>query len=298
MFEEELVVTQAEADYLEQSTRLQSQSLTWFSHRRGRITASKFGSVLHTSLLSPAQSLVDSLLKPSSKLHTPPVEWGVTNEPLAREEYKRISQFNHTSFEVDASGLVVNPTYPYLGASPDGLVSCSCCGEGLLEIKCPYSIRDQDPTTVIRNDFYLKFIDGHLQLSKKHNYFYQIQGQLALCNRSYCDFVCWTPHGVHIERIQRDFSTWDQMQPKLRLFFVEILLPKILSPSESAHNKENTSPNQTRRDVYCFCQKGEMGKMIACDNPKCPYQWFHFKCISLSVAPKGKWFCPECNSHN
>ena len=45
VFEQELVVTQAEADYLEQSTRLQSQSLTWFNHRRGRITASKFGLV-------------------------------------------------------------------------------------------------------------------------------------------------------------------------------------------------------------------------------------------------------------
>ena len=106
------MVTQAEADYLEQSTRLQSQSLTWFSHRRGRITASKLGSVLRTSLFPPAQSLVDSLLKPSPKIHSPSLEWGVTNEPLAREEYRRIPQVHHSSFKVDVSGLVVNPIYP------------------------------------------------------------------------------------------------------------------------------------------------------------------------------------------
>ena len=295
VFEQELVVMQAEADYLEQSTRLQSRSLTWFSHRRGRITASKFGSVFRTSPFSPAQSLVDSLLKPPPKIHSPSLEWGVTNEPRVREEYQKIIQVHHTSFKVDASGLVVNPTYPYLGASPDGLVSCSCCGEGLLEIKCPYSIREQDPTTVTGGNFYLKVVDGCLQLSKEHNYYYQIQGQLALCNRSYCDFVCWTPCGVHIERVVRDESFWNQMQPKLQTFFVEVLLPKILSPQPiNSSNKENTSPNQAKGDVYCFCRKGEKGRMIACDNPLCPYEWFHFRCVSLSAAPKGKWFCPEC----
>ena len=297
VFEQELVVTQAEADYLKQSTRLQSQSLTWFNHRRGRITASKFGLVFHTSLSSPAQSLVDSILKPATKIHSPALEWGVTNEPCAREKYKKISQVHHTSFKVDASGLVVNPAYPFLGASPDGNVCCSCCGEGLLEIKCPYSIRDRDPATVTGGDFYLKVTEGCLQLSRKHNYYFQVQGQLALCNRSYCDFVCWTPHGVHIERVARDVTTWQEMQPKLQAFFVEVLLPKVLSPQPDNPSDKKTSSIQARSNVYCFCRKGEKGRMIACDNPMCPYEWFHFRCVSLSAAPKGKWFCPECCKH-
>ena len=83
MFEQELVVMQAEADYLEQSTRLQPRSLTWFSHRKGRITASMFGSLFHTSLFSPAQSIVNSLLKPCPKILSSSLEWGVTSEPLA-----------------------------------------------------------------------------------------------------------------------------------------------------------------------------------------------------------------------
>ena len=52
----------------------------------------------------------------------------------------------HAEFEVEATGLHVNPKYPYLGASPDGLVTCACCGNGLLEVKCPYSVRNSPPT--------------------------------------------------------------------------------------------------------------------------------------------------------
>lgn len=30
-----------------------------------------------------------------------------------------------------------------MGASPDGIVNCVCCGKGVLEIKCPYSCVDK-----------------------------------------------------------------------------------------------------------------------------------------------------------
>ena len=31
----------------------------------------------------------------------------------------------HAEFEVEATGLHINPKYPYLGTSPDGLVMCA-----------------------------------------------------------------------------------------------------------------------------------------------------------------------------
>ena len=34
--------------------------------------------------------------------------------------------------------------------------------------------------------------------------YYQVQGQLAVCERNYSYFVCWTPHGLHLERIEDD----------------------------------------------------------------------------------------------
>ena len=55
-------ITSAEAEYLTLSTHLQSKSLVWFEHRKGRITASVFGAVCHTSLSNPSQSLINRTL--------------------------------------------------------------------------------------------------------------------------------------------------------------------------------------------------------------------------------------------
>ena len=47
--------------------------------------------------------------------------------------------------------------------------------------------------------------------------------------------------------------------------------------------------------TYCYCAQPSYGEMIACDNPKCPREWFHLECIGLKNAPKSeKWFCEEC----
>ncbi|XP_050680640.1 inhibitor of growth protein 1 [Leptidea sinapis] len=45
---------------------------------------------------------------------------------------------------------------------------------------------------------------------------------------------------------------------------------------------------------YCLCDQISFGEMILCDNDLCPIEWFHFSCVSLSIKPKGKWFCPKC----
>ena len=42
---------------------------------------------------------------------------------------------------VNLSGLTLNSDFPYLGASPDGIVNCPCCGVGCLEIKFPSTYR-------------------------------------------------------------------------------------------------------------------------------------------------------------
>ena len=43
---------------------------------------------------------------------------------------------SHVNHSVNLSGLTWNSDFPYLGASPDAIVNCSCCGVGCLEIKC------------------------------------------------------------------------------------------------------------------------------------------------------------------
>ena len=48
----------------------------------------------------------------------------------------------HTNFTVKDSGFVMSKEYPFMGASPDGMTECSCCGIGCLEIKCPLCPHD------------------------------------------------------------------------------------------------------------------------------------------------------------
>ena len=58
VFTSGIIVTLDEASYLEECTRLQSQSLTWFEHRTGHITASKFLAVKRASPHPPPTSLI------------------------------------------------------------------------------------------------------------------------------------------------------------------------------------------------------------------------------------------------
>ena len=38
--------------------------------------------------------------------------------------------------------------------------------------------------------------------------------------------------------------------------------------------------------------------MIGCDNADCEIEWFHFKCMNITRAPRGNWFCKSCRSSN
>ena len=142
-------------------------------------------------------------------------------------------------------------------------------------------------------DFYLSRNEGGLKLKRTHAYYYQVQGQLAICEQEYCDFVCWTPQGMHIERIRRDQSFFDEIKPKLSAFFVKVILPLILTGRDVV-DKENMQPAHSK-EAFCYCQKGEFGNMVACDNPQCVIEWFHFSCVGLTSAPASNtWYCPDC----
>lgn len=71
--------------------------------------------------------------------------------------------------------------------------------------------------------------------------------------------------------------------------------------SQSHHHQRDDSPTHDDEipidpdePTYCLCDQISYGEMIMCDNDLCPYEWFHFSCVSLGVKPKGKWYCPKC----
>ena len=137
---------------------MQSECLLWHKHRIGCVTASKFGPVSRTNIKCPPQSLVREILSRSqfNSMKVPALHWEITNEPVACEAYVHKMQALHDEFTFECVRLFINPAFPHLGASPDGLVSCKCCGDGLVEIKCPYTHRLLDPNEYIDDKFYLQ----------------------------------------------------------------------------------------------------------------------------------------------
>ena len=87
-----LKMSNDESEYLEESTHLQSQSLLWFQHRAGRITASLFRRVKQVSLTTTPASLVKTILQESKvdSSKVPALQWGLSNEDRARSEYLSI----------------------------------------------------------------------------------------------------------------------------------------------------------------------------------------------------------------
>lgn len=118
-------------------------------------------------------------------------------------------------------------------------------------------------------------------------YYTQVQGQLLICEKDFCDFVGGLPEGYSYRG-----STWillERLIKKLASFYIQHFLPEFIT-----HHLQCTPLAKT--SMYCFCQKEEHGKMIQCENPTCKYVWFHFSCIGLKQSPKESWYCPECNS--
>lgn len=113
------------------------------------------------------------------------------------------------------AGLVVHPEYSFFAASPDSYAD----PDGIVEVKCPYSSRHSNPQNLT-----LPYLDNTGKLKTHHNYYYQIQGQLEMTDREWCDFVVYTFHGIKIERIQRN----REMYNKLKEFYYFYLLPSIV----------------------------------------------------------------------
>lgn len=236
-FKESLHLTDDQIREIEQSTRDQKLSLRWHSERRFRITASNFGSILHRKESTPPDKLVLRLLQQKS-FSTPALKYGIDTEPKAREEYVAYQHIHgHGDLAVSPSGFIVSSSHPFLGASPDGAVyDPSNCQEpfGFLEIKCPYTARNISPKDACSDSGFSCIVDentGCLLLKQNHAYFAQVQGQMAIGGRPWCDFVIYTSQGISVQRIKYDESYWsNELLPKLITFYDNCVAPEIVSP--------------------------------------------------------------------
>ena len=307
----DLQVTDEEARNCEIDTRDQAKCKQWFNFRSGRPTASRMKAICRTSLETPSKSLMKDICYPNKKCSSKATDWGCEHESKARSEYLAKMSVTHTNFQIKEVGFFIDTKHPYIGASPDGIASCDCCGEVIIEIKCPFCKRDSVKDNSV--DCLVK-IDEKLHLNKNHQYYYQVQCQLLVTGREYCDFIVWTKKDLFVERISVDNTVCKEISDKSQLFFRRVILPELIGKFYSRPLQEqsctftaNRAPNfpqdtdnvnlTENKNVICICRKEydeEKDDVIGCDDENCPFKWLHFKCAGIRKIPNGKWLCKNC----
>ena len=124
-----MTLSQHESALIEEATRNQRKCDEWYRQREGRLTASSFHDVLVRRNQSDPSALVKKLLTRKNLTFVPAIKWVIDSEEIAEQDYVSNMTILHQEFESTLAGLVINPLYPYLRASPDGFTQCQCCAQ-------------------------------------------------------------------------------------------------------------------------------------------------------------------------
>ena len=222
-----------EVDQVQIQTASQSDNPVWHLLRSGRIS----GSIAHEVIVKTRKLRSGKLEDPSTLLGLimktksidpgiPALKYGRETEPEAANAYTLRQLEKHVNLKVQTCGLFIHSSRPYLCATPDRLVECECCGSCLLEVKCPLSSAGMNP-----KDFNLPYLisgDSGLSLSRNHKYFAQIQMQMALTKREWCDLYVYSKYGDFVERVYFDAEYWETCQEMFQYCFVNYVLPTIV----------------------------------------------------------------------
>lgn len=223
-------VSKIQASNLEKMTRGQAQSILWKRQRVGRITASFVHDIKTLKDDTNPARCIKKVMKTDERdlSNLEHVSYGLKNEKKARNLYASIVCKEHQNFVLEDCGLVIDTTFPVFAASPDGVRSCLCHGDGLIEVKCCSVHRNLFVHEIpdIDKDFCLA--PKTLKLKQSHRYFSQIQFQMYVCQKEFCDFVMFTDKGIFYQTVYYDPSFVRQMIDKCLKFTFDHLLPEII----------------------------------------------------------------------
>lgn len=226
-------------------TKSQSNSSTWFALRLGRITASNVKQCIKKvsvdgSVSKKNNSLLGNILAYTPSIQTREMRHGVKMERTCINHYIAVQKKRHVNFQVTSTGLHISEKYPFIAASPDGIINCSCptespnCNakrkEGCLEVKNPFTSDKIAVWATKPSSCLLVQQDGTTKLNKDHQYYAQVQCQMFVTNTDYADFVVRTSaksSNIHIERINKDTEFIDNMITKCRIFFNKAIVPEL-----------------------------------------------------------------------
>lgn len=172
-------------DELPQHLEDGSPNPDWLSLRAGKFTGSDFSVMLgngETKRKMILEKATEHILgKPCNKDHYVSADMlrGIELESVARQLY-----IEETFNDVKEVGFIEKDEY--CGCSPDGLVA----DDGIIEIKCPKD-------TV--------FVEQKINGKIKPEYYIQIQYNLYISERKWCDYIAYNENfPILIRRYERD----------------------------------------------------------------------------------------------
>ncbi|KAM4566045.1 uncharacterized protein PAE49_009841 isoform 1-T3 [Odontesthes bonariensis] len=232
-------------EQVEVLTRGQRLNPDWFAWRKNRITASTAHAIARSRFANgrrtaPPTSYLAAVTGERPRVQTRAMSWGVQMEAEAVRRYQELkSAALGRRVAVQDCGLFIDARRPWLGASPDGIVTDSRTGQWLLclEVKCPYKHRHGRVEDACRTDpafcLQLQDEDGRepgqppYRLKTSHSYFTQIQCQLAVTGLRRADLVVFTLRETAVVPVTFDPELWEETASKLEVFYRDAVLPHI-----------------------------------------------------------------------
>jgi len=215
---------------------LQADSPQWKNLRRLLFTASEAHTILSLTSESAKMNFLRRYLwniKPFKGNKA--TEYGKEKEPIARRCYELYNQlFVDRTGRVVTTGLMISKRFFVLGCSPDGIVESDVKPPKLVEIKCPYLLRDVHPrrfkevlTKEQLKTFPLKrFTGGRIHLKVHHKHYYQVQMQMDIMKMTECDYVVWSELGILVINVPYDPEFWRPRRMELLRIYEELFAPE------------------------------------------------------------------------
>ena len=236
-FVRDIIFTEEDSKTIELATQGQHTNQYWQQIRKYLLTASTFGRICKLRIGTNPTPLVSSIYYPKM-FKTDATAHGVRYEAPAIKKYReKHAEECNCHVRVEKKGLVINPQWPFLGASVDGVVICEKCGTGLVEIKCPYGTKENTwraksvEECCSDRKFCCVWKDGKMILKHEHHYHYQVQGQLAILAMDWCDLFIYTSKTKdgEVQRICRDMAMWQRMACRLKKFYTWAFVRELFS---------------------------------------------------------------------
>ena len=164
---------------------MKQQTDEWFEIRLGKFTASNFSSLFSNKSTLKYQSVINDVVYErltglrQESFSNQWMERGNELESEARQSYEML-KFQ----KVKEIGFV--ELNNRIGCSPDGFVG----DNGMIEIKCPKAST---------------LISLHSSEKIKKDHYWQIQGQMWICKKQWCDYYVYHPElPAYIKRLERN----------------------------------------------------------------------------------------------